>query len=115
MVVYTKLARWMSGGNGGIALWPFAFIVPELKDDKEIYNHEQIHLAQQRELWVIPFYVLYVFFWVQNLLKKNIDTWSPRWKQAYFSIPFEWEAYENEADPYYLGDRKPFAWTDYRE
>jgi hypothetical protein len=107
MVVYTKLARWMSGGNGGIALWPFAFIVPELKNDKEIYNHEQIHLAQQRELWVIPFYVLYVLFWFQGLFRRDVV--------AYLSIPFEREAYTNQADPYYLGDRKPFAWTDYRE
>jgi len=107
MVVYTKLARWMSGGNGGIALWPFAFIVPELKNDKEIYNHEQIHLVQQRELWVIPFYVLYVLFWVQGLFRRDVV--------AYLSIPFEREAYTNQDDPYYLGDRKPFAWTDYRE
>ena len=106
MIIYTKLARWMSGGNGGIALWPFAFIVPELKDDKEIHNHEQIHLAQQRELWVIPFYVLYVLFWVQGLLRRDVV--------AYLSIPFEREAYTNQDDPYYLGYRKRFAWVGYR-
>tara|TARA_B100000519_G_C14257082_1_gene445593 strand:- start:1546 stop:1866 length:321 start_codon:yes stop_codon:yes gene_type:complete len=106
MIIYTKLARWMSGGNGGIALWPFAFIVPELKHDKEIHNHEQIHLAQQRELWVIPFYILYVLFWVQGLLRRDVV--------AYLSIPFEREAYTNQDDPYYLGDRKRFAWVGYR-
>jgi hypothetical protein len=106
MIVYTKLARWMSGGGGGIALWPFAFIVPELEHDKDIHNHEKIHLAQQRELWVIPFYVLYVLFWLQGLFRRDTV--------AYLSIPFEREAYDNEADPEYLATRKPFAWTRYR-
>ena len=114
MIVYTRLARWMSAGGGGITLWPLVFIAPELEHDKALHNHERIHLVQQRELWVIAFYFLYVFFWLQGLLKKNIDTWSPRWKQAYFSIPFEWEAYENEANPEYLKTRKPFAWVKYR-
>lgn len=106
MIVYTRFARWMSAGNGGIALWPFAFIVPELKNDKEIYNHEQIHLAQQRELWVIPFYILYVLFWFQGLIQRKPN--------AYFAIPFEREAFTNQDDPYYLSNRNRFAWVKYR-
>lgn len=107
MIVHTKLARWMSGGNGGIALWPFAFIVPELRDDEEIHTHERIHLVQQRELWVIPFYVLYVLFWLRGLFKKDVS--------AYLSIPFEREAYMNQDNPGYLNYRKPFDWIKYRK
>ena len=106
MIVYTRFARGRSAGNGGIALWPFAFIVPELKNDKEIYNHEQIHLAQQRELWVIPFYILYVLFWFQGLIQRKPN--------AYFAIPFEREAFTNQDDPYYLSNRNRFAWVKYR-
>ena len=80
MIIYTKFAKILSGGRKGIALWPFAFIVPEIKDDMDMVAHEKIHLAQQQELWVIPFYVLYVLFWVKGLVKK---------KNAYLSIPFE--------------------------
>lgn len=115
MIVYTKLARWLSGGGAGIALWPFAFIHPELKHDEDLHNHERIHLVQQRELWVIPFYIVYVLFWFQGLLRKNTGTGSTRWEAAYLSIPFEWEAYANEADPEYLETRKPFAWLKYRK
>ena len=104
MIIYTKFAKILSGGRKGIALWPFAFIVPEIKDDMDMVTHEKIHLAQQQELWVIPFYVLYVLFWVKGLVKK---------KNAYLSIPFEKEAYANEKDKDYLENRKSFSWVNY--
>lgn len=105
MVIYTQLARLFSAGKNGIALWPFAFIVPELKDDMRMVMHEKIHLAQQQELWVVPFYILYVLFWVKGLVKRE--------KNAYLSIPFEKEAYANEQDEGYLTNRKRFAWVNY--
>ncbi len=105
MVIYTKFAKILSGGRKGIALWPFAFIVPELKDDTDMVTHEKIHLAQQQELWIIPFYVLYVLFWVKGLVRRE--------KNAYLSIPFEKEAYANEKDKDYLENRKSFSWVDY--
>ena len=107
MIVYTRFARWISIGKSGIALWPVAFIVPELKDDEDIVTHEKIHLAQQKELWVIPFYVLYVLFWVKGLVRRRDES-------AYLSIPFEKEAYANEVNPGYLVNRKRFAWVNYQ-
>lgn len=106
MIVHTNLARWLSAGRDGIAIWPFAFILPELKDDESIHNHERIHLAQQRELWVIPFLIMYFLFWVEGLLKREAV--------PYRAIPFEREAYDHESDPDYLATREPFAWARYR-
>ena len=105
MVIYTRFTKIHSAGKSGIALWPFAFIVPELKDDTDMVTHERIHLAQQQELWVIPFYVLYVLFWIKGLVKRE--------KNAYLSIPFEQEAYANEKDESYLANRKRFAWVNH--
>lgn len=105
MVIYTRFTKILSIGKNGIALWPFAFIAPELRGDEDIVMHEKIHLAQQKELWVIPFYVLYVLFWVKGLVKRE--------ENAYLSIPFEKEAYTNEKDEGYLTNRKRFAWVGY--
>ena len=72
----------------GITLWPFIFVKKGY--DKPItLNHEAIHIKQQLETLVIPFYILY------------------------FLIPFEQEAYDNEKDMNYLKNRKPYAWLKY--
>ena len=105
MVIYTRVAKILSGGRKGIALWPFVFIVPELKDDVDMVTHEKINLAQQQELWIIPFYILYVLFWVKGLVRRE--------KNAYLFIPFEKEAYANEIDENYLRNRKRFSWVNY--
>ena len=76
--------------------------------DEVTLNHEKIHLAQQKELWIIGFYLLYVYYWLRG-----------KWKGeqsliAYLNIPFEVEAYSNEAKPFYLIERKRHAWWRYR-
>jgi hypothetical protein len=88
-----------------ITIYPFIFI----RDEGNIttINHERIHLAQQKELLVIPFYILYVFFWMFGLFKyKNAQL-------AYMSIPFEKEAYSNHDDIVYLLNRKRNDWLRY--
>jgi hypothetical protein len=74
-----------------------------------IYNHERIHLVQQRELWVIGFYILYVWYWLKSKLSGMTGS------EAYYSIPFEKEAYENEKNLAYLKSRKKHTWKDYRK
>ena len=39
-----------------ITIWPFIFIAPG-QDSKNVVRHEQVHLAQCRELFVVGFYV----------------------------------------------------------
>lgn len=66
-----------------------------------VLQHEAIHTAQLRELWVLPFYLIYLAEWLWRLLT------DPR--HAYRRISFEEEAYGHETDPDYLANRKPFA------
>jgi hypothetical protein len=89
----------------GITLWPFIFIRKEYADEQTI-NHEKIHIRQQAELLVIPFYVLYFIFWMRGVLVNSI-------RDPYMSIPFEKEAYANDDNPNYLKERKFWSWTRY--
>jgi hypothetical protein len=64
-------------------------------------NHERIHLRQQIELLVIPFFIWYSIEYLIRLLHYKNK------RQAYLNISFEREAYENEKDLEYLNHR-PF-------
>ena len=89
----------------GITLWPFILI--RGKADAMTVQHETIHIRQQAELLVVPFYVLYIGFWLYRWWQLGDK------RAAYFAIPFEREAYSNHDDPAYLALRKPFAWRHY--
>lgn len=70
-------------------------------------NHERIHLRQQLELLVIPFYIWYfVEYLVHRLRGKNH-------LQAYLSISFEREAYAQERNLSYLQGRKMFSFIEF--
>ena len=89
-----------------ITLFPFVFI----RDDGDAITlqHESIHIHQQRELFVLFFYLLYVMDWMIGLVKYR-DRGA-----AYCRIRFEQEAYAHESFPDYLQERKKFAWREYR-
>ena len=89
-----------------IAIWPFVFIQDE--GNETTINHESIHTKQQEELWVIPFYLLYLFEWIKNLISDMNK------QDAYFNISFEKEAYGNQKDFTYLQKRDRMAWKKYR-
>ncbi len=77
-----------------------------------IINHEKIHLAQFKELWVIGFYFLYIFYWLKNIITLREVKDIPE-DAAYFLIPFEIEAFLNESDKQYLSKRKRNEWSRY--
>ena len=95
-------------GFRGLTLYPFV-LISNAKDrnDKVFLNHEKIHIRQQLELLVFPFYVWYIlefmFRWIQF---KNR-------KKAYFAISFEREAYRNEKDLNYLKERSFWNFLKY--
>ncbi len=92
----------------GIALWPFIVIKNSfLKDDEAFINHEKIHLRQQAELLVLPFYILYLIEYIIRLLQYRNS------QLAYQNISFEREAYFNEEDLDYLSSRKPWSFIKY--
>ena len=67
-----------------------------------IINHELIHTEQIKELFYIPFYVLYLCNYIYNLfIYKNH-------KDAHRNIYFEKEAYDNETNLDYIKTRKKY-------
>ena len=85
----------------GITLWPFIVLKHEkFKKDATLINHERIHLRQQLEMLIIPFFLWYGIEYLMRLIQ-----YRDRYK-AYRNICFEREAYANEADPLYLSQRR---------
>ena len=92
----------------GMALFPFILVQNKrLKHDKVVIDHEKIHIRQQAELLVIPFYLFYFLNYLVNLLVYRNHN------KAYLNIVFEREAYANEANPDYLQKRKWYNWCRY--
>jgi hypothetical protein len=95
-------------GYAGISIFPFIFLsATALKFRKTFINHEKIHLRQQLELLVIPFYIWYVLeFFIRLLYYRN-------WHLAYVNISFEREAYAKELDLEYLKHRRFWSFLKY--
>jgi len=98
-----KLLSWFISIKA-ITIYPFIFVNGKV-DSQRLQNHEMIHIAQQRELFLVGFYLLYGYYWVKNLLwhKMPIQT-------AYREIPFEREAYHGQNFDNYLDTRQRMAW-----
>jgi hypothetical protein len=95
----------------GITLYPFIFLKKNyfLKNKNKLdvtLNHEKIHIQQQKELFVLFFYLLYI---TEYLIK----TFKYGTKKAYFNLSFEREAYTNEKDFNYLESRKFLSFLKY--
>lgn len=92
----------------GMALFPFILIKHRKNvQNKILINHELIHLRQQLELFIIPFFIIYVLNYFANLVTfRNHE-------KAYLLILFEKEAYLNDRNLSYLKDRKLWVWTKY--
>lgn len=88
---------------GAITLGPFVFSRGIMSTRTRI--HEAIHWEQYKETGIILFPLLYLIFWLWNLLKYHDG------KRAYFEIPFEREAYKNDRDIGYLFRRKRWSWA----
>lgn len=106
-IIYNNIIPFK--GFVAMAMWPFVFV---RKDEvgpylKYTLNHEKIHHAQQKELGVIPFYILYVGEWIINIFR-----FGPFGHKAYRRISFEQEASAYWIELDYLEHRKHYAqWT----
>jgi len=96
---------WVSG----IALFPFIFIEKQISKHQKtvLINHERIHIRQQIELLVLPFYFFYLINYLYNFFKYRNH------QKAYLAIVFEKEAYHHQTDLSYLNARKTGAWIKY--
>lgn len=98
----------------GITLFPFILINKWLYDNNinkmsidVILNHERIHIRQQLEMLVIPFYIWYGIEYLFRYCQYR------NWHKAYINICFEREAYKHEREFNYLKSRKYFQWIKY--
>lgn len=75
-----------SGNYHAITLFPFVFYNGAALNEKEL-RHEKVHIYQQLYLLVIFFYLLYLAFWLINIVRYRNSY------LAYRQIPFERSAY----------------------
>lgn len=106
VLIVTKIL--IPRGYRGLTIFPFVFI--RYKEDRKnevLLNHERIHLKQQLELLILPFFIFYGLEFVIRLFEyKNFNS-------AYRNISFEREAYSNEKNLRYLNGRKWYSFTKY--
>ncbi|MBT8270849.1 MAG: hypothetical protein HKO90_07705 [Flavobacteriaceae bacterium] len=94
-------------GYLGLTIFPFIVLKSKnLKYDEILMNHERIHLRQQLELLVIPFFLIYLLEFMVRLIQYR------HWLRAYKNISFEREAYLKENDPDYLSSRS--FWNSFK-
>lgn len=91
-------SNWFTSMLGilGIAIFPFIIIKRGSSREDKLINHERIHIRQELEMLVIPFYLLYFYYSIRRGYRNN---------------PFEIEAYDNEDNLDYLKSRKLYSWT----
>lgn len=89
----------LGGGKArALAFYPFIILASDAEPDAELINHERIHLRQQLELLIIPFYIWYLIEY---------------YTKGYYNVSFEREAYANDGDLNYLNSRKMFNFVKY--
>jgi len=102
---FTKAVSWVVDVTA-ITLFPFIISHDEMSDD--VLRHETIHILQQKELFVVFFYMLYGWDYLKGLFKFRDK------KMAYYRIRFEQEAYAHMFNENYLDNRKPYNWRRYK-
>lgn len=94
-----KFFEFILGMNiRAITIFPFIILRSDANPDAIFINHERIHLRQQLEMLIIPFYIWYLL---------------EDFAAGYFENVFEKEAFDNENNLDYLKSRKLFSFTKY--
>lgn len=95
-------------GYRGLTLFPFVIIRNFLdKENKVLLNHERIHIRQQLELLILPFFLFYFLEYLVRLIQFRDKN------KAYRNISFEREAYDNERNLDYLKTRSFWKFKNY--
>ena len=90
----------------GMALFPF-ILVRQPNPGPVLLNHERIHLRQQAELGIIPFYVWYGLEYLIRRFQYR-DHY-----EAYRNISFEREAFAHDENLSYLRKRPFWGFWNY--
>lgn len=79
---------------GAITLYPYILFRPK-KDEipESLFKHEMIHIRQIRQLSAVSFYLSYILYYFAGLIRyMDHDV-------AYYRIPYETEAFNNQDMP----------------
>ena len=109
--------KFLPKGYETITLFGHVFDVRKKEDLREflnteygriMVNHERIHMLQAEsfKFKYLTFYMLYIFYLIVGLFKHGTEPY-----MAYYSIPFEKEAYRNERNMSYSASE----WEKYIE
>lgn len=98
------ICKYLPNQIAAISLFPFILCKnASYATDPIVINHERIHLKQQLELLIFPFYLWYgIEFFLRFAYLNDV-------KKAYRAISFEREAYTHESDLLYLKTRKCYS------
>ena len=107
-----KQGEWVLFGKStvGVTIFPFIFLRRSYFNKMPIVvlqntiRHESIHIRQQTELLILPFYIWYFVEYFIKFFKYGL--------YAYENLSFEREAYQCERNESYLADRKRFAFLN---
>jgi len=102
MIIRTR--HFPPRGFKAITLFPVIFYKGDRVSESDL-RHETVHLWQQAALLIVPFYILYIIFWIVGLLRYH-DSY-----RAYREIPFERSAYALESLPRQTWWRQAFGWV----
>jgi hypothetical protein len=110
MIYFVKSSKFMDRiltklKISAVTIYPFIFIKSKYK--KTTLNHEKIHIAQAKELFVFGFYIWYLFSFLYQFLNRF------NYHDSYRNIIFEREAYGEDNNLDYLNKRKRFNFLKY--
>lgn len=107
MPIISRSLRLLPKRYYAITIFPFIFLRNGGAENEILINHERIHLRQQAELLVLPFYLWYLIeYLIKLIIYRSHD-------KAYRNISFEREAYRNDEDFDYLNTRKFWSFGKY--
>jgi len=108
-MIAPKLIKFLSRGFAtSMAIFPFILLInKEALRNSRLLNHESIHLKQQLEMLVLPFYLWYGLEYLVRRVLFNCHY------AAYRHISFEREAYSNDQNLNYLNERCFWSFLNY--
>lgn len=106
-IVSERLVKSLSFFIDIYAITVFPFIISREPMDETTRRHEMIHFAQQKEMLIVFFYILYAYYFAVNFYTtRDVNL-------SYMLIPFEREAYANQKVAMYISKRPNFNWLNY--
>lgn len=95
-------------GFAGLTLFPFIILKQKIDVSNPIMiQHEKIHIRQQLEMLILPFFIWYGIEYLIRILQYKHK------HLAYRNISFEREAYANESQKDFLQKRRFWNFLKY--